>query len=100
MSTTSKPAVTPEMVEKARPTIAETERAINRLEKCESMPAKLIIVRHLVELAVQDAVSECILIALGEQIDAEATQEESDAAYNLACQHVAAAMREKYGVKP
>lgn len=42
-----------------RPTIAETERAINKLEKCDSMPAKLIIVRHLLELAVRDAVREC-----------------------------------------
>lgn len=45
------------------------------------------------------AMRECIQIALSEQVDAAETQEESDAAYNLACQHVASALRKKFEVE-
>lgn len=37
----------------------------------------------------------CINIALGEKVDAESTGEETDRAYNLACNHIADAIRKE-----
>jgi hypothetical protein len=45
-------------------------------------------------LAVEQERARCAELALAEKVDAEATGTDGDIAYNLACDHVAAAIRQ------
>lgn len=110
MTPTSKPAVTPEMLEKARqdelirkffPDLFSTRvgpglAAINETGK--------IKLRLLLASAVQDAVSEIANMLEGWQITEGFRKTpiytDSERGADEMLRHVAAALREKYGVKP
>lgn len=101
MTPTSKPAVTPEMVEKARLWLLE-----------HGFKGNTVIMAEFAASAVQDAVSDAIKLVEHFAND-ELTPKEwpeyglvkregrfDNGFVAVTCEHVAAALREKYGVKP
>lgn len=95
MTPTSKPAVTPEMVEKAEKFCADRRapiQIINGVTHAIVSP----LVAEFAASAVQDAVRECIMICEA-VADNLATFHSTMPAGARQC---AAALREKYGVKP